>query len=257
MANPFEIAVPTYYENWPVELRRLSMATAFRKMSVSEALALRESVIEHGEGGAPPEHTDALISWMDEKIGEFPKGAFVRLGSRSPKDSWLGNREGFRVESGQKAWDILTDCSERVYDDLCWALANDYTPCLLVREWLDMPRIMEFRCFVKAKKLVGISQYFYNDDPDTIPTFQSSLEWALGVFFDKSFLPHVHLDDVVVDVFAKFEVRENEVSVDVRLIEINPFSTWTDPCLFDWNEDSFDEMEFRIAEVKKSEVADG
>jgi hypothetical protein len=247
MSNPFEVAVPTYYENWPVGLRRLSMATALRRMSVVEASALRSAVGEHGDGKFEERHTSVLIDWMEEEINKFPKGAFVRLGSRSPKDSWAGNRDGFRVQHGQEAFDLLTDCSERVYDDLSWALENDYQPCLLVREWLDIPRWMEFRCFQKARKLVGISQYFYHDSSSEILEHKDSIQWALERFFENLFVGAVHLDDVVFDVFAKTQRRENETVVDVRLVEINPWSTWTDPCLFDWNEDSFEMLQFRTA----------
>jgi hypothetical protein len=261
VSNPFEVAVPTYYENWPVGLRRLSMATAMRKMSVAEAQVLRACVGEHGEGleklGPLYKCADTvgvLINWMEEKIGEFPKGAFVRLGSRSPKDSWAGNRDGFRVEHGREAWDLLTDCSERVYDDLSWALKNDYEPCLLVREWLDIPRWMEFRCFMKSRKLVGISQYFYRDESPEIEKFKDSIKWALEMFFENLFVREIHLDDVVFDVFAHTQRRGNETVVDVKLIEINPYATWTDPCLFDWNEDAFDAIEFRTALGQRREA---
>ena len=36
------------------------------------------------------------------------------------------------------------------------------------------------------------------------------------------------------------------------LIEINPYSSWTDPCLFDWAIDKFEKFEFKwLEEISK------
>ena len=108
----------------------------------------------------------------------FPRGAFVRLGSRSPKDSWKGHREGFRVLPGTDPLRFILDASERMHEDVMLALQHDYTPTIFVRQWVTIPRWSEFRCFMQGRKLVGISQYDYLEgktfaeilrDPDVIP----------------------------------------------------------------------------------------
>jgi hypothetical protein len=118
-------------------------------------------------------------------------------------------------------------------DDLHLAIANDYAPHIFVREWIDIPKWAEFRCFMRGRKLAGISQYFYRDgampaildDPGMIP-------WGIGQFFPE-FRDGCHLDDVVFDVYLR-RYGHRGGNVEVKLLEINPYCEYTDPCLFDW-----------------------
>lgn len=272
----WDMARPTYIENWPQALCRLSIAQADVPLSLGEARALGTNIAEFGEGFVPltPEqeaqqeravqsctdHANAMkalaktlpdlepmpvIDWrpgdisgvrsrVAAAVARFPKGAFVRLGSRSPKDawSWRGPQPGRILPGGGDPLRYLLDCSERVSDDLQLALANGYAPHVFVREWVDIPAWAEFRCFMRGRRLVGVSQYQPRVAYPEVERERSLITWGVGLFFEH-FRAASHLDDVVFDVFVKVRVKHNEGDIEVRLLEINPFGEFTDPCLFD------------------------
>jgi hypothetical protein len=63
---------------------------------------------------------------------------------------------------------------------------------------------------------------------------------VIAAFFDH-FRLISHVDDVVFDVFLDVKYGGLDSSIDVRLMELNPFIPKTDPCLFDWSvEGDFD-----------------
>jgi len=113
----FRTAVKTYIENWPHRLYNESIATALFQLTQKEMDAVIETnafTIEE-TGKEPSEESFAMVSDLAKKITEhinrFPKGAYVKLGSRSPKDSYIGFKEGFCCQDGQKVnpFDIWTD----------------------------------------------------------------------------------------------------------------------------------------------------
>jgi len=234
------LARPTYIENWPAALCRLSLAQADVPLTGPETRALGAGIAEWGGMADFGSHDPALLATVEARVDaavrRFPRGAFVRLGSRSPKDSWVGAREGFRCEDGAKAIQLLTDASERVAEDLALALRRHYLPHIFVREWVDIPPWAEFRCFMRQRRLVGISQYQYLEGAvfPEIAKWASGIEWAIRDGWFPGFLAASHLADVVFDVFVRRRGRGSESEWEVRLVEINPFYEWTDPCLFDW-----------------------
>lgn len=260
----FEMAKTTYIENWPDKLVRLSIAQVDIPLTRMQALAMGLSIMEWGEmfqqylesedlkkiGPLLKEARETYYREIHKALGKFPKGAFIRLGSRSPKDSWWAHQNSFRIENVTQAKSLLQDCSERLSDDLHLALQKDYEPHLFVREWLDFKPWQEFRCFAKKKKLIGISQYNYVRDvhfPE-VEKFADTIKWAIQHFHNKFFLKAIHLDDVVFDVVVWIKEHGSEREAQVKLLEINPFGEWTDPCLFDWRQQGNWKEEFRYTE---------
>jgi len=234
----FDMVKPTYLENWPLALRVLSVDQVDVPLTVKEAGDLGSNVSEwSGCFGDPPlRDISSIVAKLEDAMGHFPEGAFVRLGSRSPKDSWLGFREGFRCRNARKAITLLTDASERMADDLQLAIAQDYPPHIFLREWIDIPAWAEFRCFVRNSQLVGISQYDYVRGMH-YPEVDANRESVCGIiqkFFQQRFRGACHLSDVVFDVFVSPTVPGQLWGV--ALLEINPFLNLTDPCLFSWQD---------------------
>lgn len=246
-ANYFDLVRPTYLENWTPRLRRLSIAQKDIPLDRDTAIVLGYFITEIGGVYFKKYINDMTVcrqqDIMDDlivKVGmsmrEFPDGIFIRLGSRSPKDSWFGHREGFRATNSRKAVMILTASSERVAEDISLALANNYLPHIFLRQWIDIEPWQEFRCFMKSGNLVGISQYNYLEDEcfKEVVEHKDSIRWAIGMFFEK-FKQASHLDDVVFDVIVTKRQHGNEIQWEVKLLEINPFFAMTDPCLFCWD----------------------
>lgn len=240
----WEIVLPSYIENWPVALCSLSISQIDVPLTVGDANRLGANIVEFGECFRLPRGTKRDISDIRSKVAEavskMPDGAFIRLGSRSPKDSFEGLRRGsFKINTGDDPLEILLDASERVCADLLLAVKQGYSPHIFVRQWMEIPRWAEFRCFMRDRKLVGISQYHYlqGEALPEIVADASTIEWVIRDQFFPSFREASHLDSVVFDVFLKrWTARDNSRVWEVKLLEINPFFEFTDPCLFDWRE---------------------
>ena len=254
--NVFEEGIPTFIENWPMALRKLSMPSFDIPLNQKEALALGSNISELNVMFPPPAGQDisGITKRIDYKIKHDIKGsAFVKLGSRSPKDSWRGHKHGFRVNSGAEAIELLTDCSERIADDLLNAIACNYIPRIWVRRWVDIPRWTEFRCFVYKGELIGISQYFYGEYFPEIAEYHDNIKTSIHKYFEGFVKPACHLDTVIFDVNI---TAHNSCS---HLIEINPFSQFTDFCLYndcrvnsgEMNPPDFDKFDRSIRYVKE------
>lgn len=240
---------PTYIENWPSELTSLSITQVDVPLTVDEAVDLGMNQIELFETWlAEPVDRDKLPDLPDiypirQRIGKavakFPSGAFVRLGSRSPKDSWGWYENGPKVLSAEAALDLLLGTSERINDDLHMMVAHDYEPHIWVRQWQDIEPYEEFRCFARGGEIVGISQYDHlgRVHYPWIEENEGTLIFAIESFFD-AFRQHCHVDPVIFDVFVKINGKGNTKRCETTLLEINPYFELTDPCLFDWRDPS-------------------
>lgn len=236
----WEIAHPTYIENWPTEMLSLSISTVQLKLTLEDIIALGSNNGEFGEAFSPtPLEISHIINAIDPLVRQFPNGAFVRLGSRSPKDSYLIYDSSPKVTTGEEAINLICGNSERIYDDLKLAQLMEYQPSIFIREYIDIPKWTEFRCFVKNNEMISISQYNYYDGClDEIVKNCDVIEWAIRYWFNNYFKSINHLPNVVVDVFVKPQVYgQSQVSWGVKLLEINPFYPMTDPCLFKWIND--------------------
>lgn len=232
----FDQVLPTYLENWPAALAKLSIRQAGLTLSVEEAEALGTNMVELFECFEQPWARD-ITSIRERLVGlftKFPEGAFVRLGSRSPKDALYRKHTSLRVHSAYDALSLLLGASERIMDDLLLAIAKNYRPSIFVREWLDIPPWTEFRCFMKKRSLVGISQYFYRNVYPPLLAAVGDIEGAVRDFFP-AFEESCHIQDVVFDI-----VVQPSAPWQVTLLEINPYFELTDPCLFHWHDDDFD-----------------
>lgn len=239
---------PTFIENWPAKLRRLSIASQGIALSEratrffgSEFAGFGQYIENPPTDPAYRKHTRAmLIHEMDRILKCYPEGGFVRLGSRSPKDSYTwgihpDDDENGRVRTGEQAWRRITGDSERMYHDVQSQLAMGHKTHIWIRQWVDIPEWTEFRCFIGGGHLLGISQYNHSVFPE-IAARAEQIKEAITAFFDDKFKPVSHLDSVVLDVFLQPTPGQDEDQFVVRMLEINPFLTQCDPCLFNWNE---------------------
>lgn len=245
-----ERVAATFIQNWPDALAALSMPTKGFPIEDDERHAMIAALWASASGEEPPEDVrgglhhdrirpllDGLAGRLDPLIRSFagdPSAdgttghAFVRLGSRSPKDSWEGIRNGFGVRTGAEAMALLIDSMERVHDDLQVDRACGVESWLFVRQWVDLPQWAEFRCVLRDGYFCGASQYAYMEGAE-YPQILSAPDVVLGALaaFADRVRDASHLDTVIFDV--GFEGGDLERPI---LIEINPFSDMTDLCLF-------------------------
>jgi hypothetical protein len=227
----------TYIENWGKALSSLSVMQTDIPLSPVEARALARA--NRGLGPlcdrATTRPVELLVQRIDAALRAYPAGAFVRLGSRSAKDSRYALRRGLRVTDGQAAISMLTEGSQRVAFDLRLASLHGYQSHIFVRQWCDIPAWAELRCFMRGRQLIGISQYDCRNlgHCPEIAGNAERIRSAIAVFFEKIRLVSP-LDDVVFDVFVLLSSPSSDDPVAVTLLELNPFFHRTDACLFTW-----------------------
>ena len=237
----FRKVVPAYIENWPAEVQALSFRQAGVALTPEQTRSLGRACVGYdgwfAEGTA--ESLDSLAGQLENAFHSFPQGAMVRLGSRSAKDSSFARHYGLRVTTPAEALAMLTSGSRRVAQDFRLAIRHSYAPHVFLREWQTIPAWAEFRCFVRAGALIGISQY----DATTlgycaeIASQAESIEVAIRAFCVK--LRSVsHLEELAADVFVS--ELSNATGPKVTLIEVNPLFLKTGSCLFDWCRNDFD-----------------
>ena len=232
---------PTYIENWNPVLYTLSIPQIDIPLSLREAIDLGTNITIYGTSFGSLQPITNLKNKIDAALIKFPEGAFIRLGSRSGKDSAYAQYNGLKVTHPYAGIKILTDASERVAFDLRLALRFQYCPHIFVRQWLNIPAWAEFRCFMKNRKLIGISQYDCKNlgHCPEIAANQQQIKYAIEMFF-QTFKIMSHLDDVVFDVFLKEIEKTTNPYFEVKLLELNPLFDKTDACLFDWQRNDFD-----------------
>lgn len=100
---------------------------------------------------------------------------------------------------------------------------------LLLRKHINIAPSVEFRCFVRHRHLLGITQRDPNHYDFLFPMV-SSLRSLIQDFFDEK-LKHTFPDeDFVFDVYVPSPYKR------VWLVDVNPWAATTDPLLFSWLE---------------------
>ena len=248
MSDEFAAFRPTYIENWGDALYGLTVPHVDIAITRPEAraLGLRSAKFARWFGEGPAAPLDRVAGELDAALRSFPGGAFVRLGSRSGKDSTYARNHGLRVTDAGAAMRMLTEDSRRIAFDLRLALRHNYCPHIFVRRWLEIPEWSEFRCFMRDRKLVGISQYdcINLGSRREITERAGQIRSAVERFFEE-FRAACHLDTVVFDVFVDLDARPGTPG-PVTLLELNPFLPKTDACLFSWRDGGDFDGSFRV-----------
>jgi hypothetical protein len=215
----------TWIEHWPAPLAALSFPQQGVALEAAEVRALL--------AGTPDPALAALVLRLNQAFATLGAPAFVRLGSRSAKDTPLALATGSRAESGAQALALLSAGSRRVSTDLRHARACGLTPYVWLRAWRAIPWWSEFRCFLRGGRVLGISQYHARNllppqlapqlprIEDRVRTLLAQVAYAWGAA------------PVVADVTAT-------AAAPATLIELNPWGAATHAGLFAWEREDFD-----------------
>jgi len=179
---------------------------------------------------------------INDTIKELGGSVVPKLNWSTPKDAlhMALSKNSMGCESANDVYLILkssifvTHDLEHAFDDcvddpLHPLTIDDIKYVLVLRPFFKINTAFEFRCFVKNRTIVGISQrdirhFDYSSD------LLDELQGHIQDFFDeklKAAFPHPNF---VFDVYLP------EPHDRVRLIDINPWAPRTDPLLFSWLE---------------------
>jgi hypothetical protein len=176
-----------------------------------------------------------LIDELDALIrAEFDGRAFVRTQIRSPKDAPLFRTHAGRSSSAWVALNMLRE-SARFYDDHAW-LTRQHAPLVIaVRSWLSIPAWAQFRCIIRGRKVVGLSQLAGQSRvPEPMHSRPEHLKRFLLEFCD-GWLDALHIANTVADVALHDQTDGARTELKATLLELNPYHRSTSPGLFCWN----------------------
>ena len=216
--------------------------------SSSEESVLSESL----EDNPFPE----LLPKITRILEDCPDGVLPKLNWSAPKDAvWITATHSLKCTALSdillllKASDFVSHDISHAYD-ACSDTSPDSpkTPKdmhLVLRPWREslLPSL-EFRCFVRSRSLIAISQRdtstyypFLVDDPTTATRISSSIQAFLND------IPSFASDCYVVDLYITRLPSVSDLTATstssspssrILIVDFNPFSGTTDPLLFTW-----------------------
>lgn len=231
----FERIWPTFLESWPAQVAALSVPQAGLPLSAEEVQGIIATPPLWRDRLTPadPPVLHALAAKLQPFIDSYPSGAFIRLGSRSPKDASIFQASRGCVRQAIVAIKLL-QTSQRTQADLRRCLERKYLPYLFVRQWLPIQPWQEFQCFLRERKLVGISQLdcvnygALAELREAVPRIEPAIRKFAARFASVSHLANAVFEVVVTPRFS------DPAALEVHLMDINPWGPPTMTHLFQW-----------------------
>lgn len=131
-----------------------------------------------------------------------------------------------------KSSDFVTHDLAHAFDDTAdqSSTGNQEIPYhLVLRKWITLNPSVEFRCFVRNRRLIALCQRDLNHF-DFLFDLQDKLRDTIQDFFD------IRLRDTFPDANFTFDVYVPPPHDKVWLVDVNPWAMRTDPLLFSWME---------------------
>ncbi|TGZ85259.1 D123-domain-containing protein [Ascodesmis nigricans] len=241
---------------------------------------LSDSEDENSVNGNDSDSESAPLSPPDKRFPELHqqiKDIISELGGRIiPKLNWSSPKDAVFMSltntmecrtPGEiylllKSSDFVTHDLEHAFDDCIdtpllvgeeEVEMRDIAYSLVLRKWFKINPSMEFRCFVRGRKLLAVSQRELNYFK-FLEDMKEELTGLIEEFFDTKLKDTFPDDSFVFDVYIP---ATEEGKKRVWLIDINPFAHRTDPILFSWLEILEMPYESDDTEVKVRFVKEG
>ncbi|KAE8689189.1 kinesin-4-like [Hibiscus syriacus] len=192
---------------------------------------------DEAEPSSPPSFPELELK-IKESIEALGGAIFPKLNWSAPKDSaWISTSGTLRCTTFTDIA-LLLRASDSLIHDLCHAYdsCSDKTISrpprffLALRKWYPSLRPeMEFRCFVRGQKLVGISQREVTTFYPVLCEKKNYLQVLIEEFFNVNVRLKFESDDYTFDVYVTEDER-------VKVLDFNPWGAFTLPLLFTWDE---------------------
>ncbi|KAF2016368.1 D123-domain-containing protein [Aaosphaeria arxii CBS 175.79] len=209
---------------------------------------------EAGDDGDDDENFDPSTQWRNTHeevariIEELGGKVAPKLNWSAPKDAtWINATNSMQCSTPNdiylmlKSSDFITHDLQQVFDD---TEPDDPTDTnsdpvasgissipyhLILRKWITLNPSVEFRVFVRNRKIIAICQRDLNHF-DFLFSMQDRLRQEIQDFFS------IRIKDTFPDDNFTFDVYIPPPHNRVWLIDVNPWAPRTDPLLFAWLE---------------------
>ncbi|KOS19676.1 Cell division cycle protein 123 [Escovopsis weberi] len=180
---------------------------------------------------------------IKDTIAELGGSVAPKLNWSSPKDAkWISPHQNTLKCTTPNDIYLLLKSSSFVSHDLLHAFdgcigtpSRPLQPILVLRPFFNPHVALEFRCFVKHRSLVGITQrdlnyYAFLDD------LRLAIRHKIHAFFRHKLRRTFPDPCFAFDVYIPESYTDDKGLGKVRLIDINPWDLRTDSLLFSWEE---------------------
>lgn len=231
MGFPIEIE-RTFREHWPSAVAALAIPARTIDLSLHDVAALgwftpefRAALVDRP---SRLELSHTFLEALDAAIAKAPGAVYPRLGYCSWKAS---SPCTLPARTARQVLGTITRPDARVARALLSAVSARSGLALHLVEWRDIAPWSEFRLFIRDRRLVGASQYYCDREFPELSLAGTALHAAIPAFAE-ALGRTLHMADVVADIYLAPDGRNG---LEAELIELNPFSPLTSPCLFTWH----------------------
>lgn len=182
----------------------------------------------------PSERWRDIHDKIHSTIAQLGGKVVPKLNWSAPKDAtWMSRTNDMECQTPNDVY-LLLKSSDFVTHDLEHALDGCVDTAsipyhLVLRKSFNLNPSLEFRCFVKDRTVIAISQREMNHFPFLFD-LRDSFRSLIKQFFTTRLLPSFADPNFVFDVYIP------PPHDHVWLIDINPWAARTDPLLFSWLE---------------------
>jgi len=181
---------------------------------------------------------------IKEKIAELGGAVAPKLNWSSPKDAkWISPHQNTLKCTSPNDIYLLLKSSSFVSHDLVHAFdgctdappSRPFRPVLVLRPFFTPHVALEFRCFVKHRSLIAVSQRDLNYYA-FLGGLKDVLSKKIAAFFETTLRFTFPDASFTFDVYLPESHFADDGLGKVRLIDINPWASRTDSLLFAWQE---------------------
>ncbi|CAI4219142.1 unnamed protein product [Parascedosporium putredinis] len=184
-----------------------------------------------------------LHAKITETIQELGGSVVPKLNWSSPKDAtWISPFNNLKCTTANDIYLLIKSSSFASHDlehpfDGCAPASQPlpFTPVLVLRPHFPIQPSLEFRCFVKQRSLVGISQRDVNHF-EFLGKLRPLITSRIQKFFSEKLQTSFPDPCFIFDVYIPEDAYATDDLGKVRLMDINPWAPRTDTLLFDWGE---------------------
>jgi hypothetical protein len=186
------------------------------------------------EEADPAEHWREIDDKITATIAELGGKVLPKLNWSAPKDAtWISTTNDMECRTANdvylllKSSDFITHDLEQAFDGCEDQAEIPYH--LVLRKSFNLNPALEFRCFVRKRRLLAISQREMNYF-EFLFDLREHFKARIETFLEDRIYPNFPDENFVVDVYISPPHEK------VWLIDINPWAPRTDPLLFSWLE---------------------